>query len=74
MEKGRARRRKSAWLPRRKNRSDRRLKMRGCMRPRSRTEGMTRREEIVVCFVRGEVMPSSKASTQRSKLFALERQ
>lgn len=35
---------------------------------------MTRPEGVVVRFVRGQVMPSSKARTQRSTLFALERQ
>lgn len=46
----------------------------GCTRHRSRTEGMTIREGVVVRFVDGKAMPSSKALTERSTLFALERQ
>lgn len=35
---------------------------------------MTRREGVVVRSVGGEAMPSSKALTERSTLFAVERQ
>lgn len=74
LKKGLVRRRKSAWRSRRTNRSGCRMKMRGWMRLWTPTEGMTRPEGVVVRFVRGKVMPSSKARTQHSTMFALERQ
>lgn len=47
----------------------------GCTRHQTRTKGMTRRERVVVVvrLASGKEMLTSKAPTERSTLYALER-